>query len=108
MRDVVDRVTKLAPFLEADADPYPVLVGGRVQWVVDLYTTTSRYPYAQMADTDQVSSSSGLNHRLQLRAQLGQGHGRRLRRHRHLLRDGRPDDPIIDAYRDAFPDLFTR
>ncbi|HZA00361.1 MAG TPA: UPF0182 family protein, partial [Acidimicrobiales bacterium] len=63
VRDVVDRVTKLAPFLHADADPYPVVIDGGVQWVVDLYTTTSRYPYAERADSDQVSSSSGLDHR---------------------------------------------
>ena len=47
MRDVVDRVRSLAPFLDADADPYPVVIDGRIMWVVDLYTTTDRYPYAQ-------------------------------------------------------------
>ncbi|HZA87994.1 MAG TPA: UPF0182 family protein, partial [Acidimicrobiales bacterium] len=50
VRDVVERVTKLAPFLDADNDPYPVVVDKGVRWVVDLYTTTSRYPYAQRAD----------------------------------------------------------
>src|SRR5690606_34139007 len=63
-RDVVDRVRALAPFLSADADPYPVVVDGRVTWLVDLYTTTSRYPYAQEAETDQLTSGSGLNHDL--------------------------------------------
>jgi uncharacterized membrane protein (UPF0182 family) len=106
VRDVVDRVTKLAPFLQADNDPYPVLVDGRVQWVVDLYTTTSRYPYAQMADTDQVASSSGLNHRFNyvrnsVKATVDAYDGTVT----FYVMD--KDDPIINAYRDAFPDLFS-
>jgi uncharacterized protein len=106
VRDVVDRVTKLAPFLQADNDPYPVLVDGRVRWVVDLYTTTSRYPYAQMADTDQVSSSSGLNHRFNyvrnsVKATVDAYDGTVT----FYVMD--EDDPIINAYRDAFPDLFS-
>ena len=48
VRDIQDRVEKLAPFLEFDADPYPVVIDGRVMWVLDAYTTTSRYPYSQM------------------------------------------------------------
>ena len=51
VRNVRDRLTKLAPFLSYDGDPYPVVVDGRVQWVVDAYTTTSRYPYAQRIGT---------------------------------------------------------
>jgi uncharacterized membrane protein (UPF0182 family) len=106
VRDVVDRVTKLAPFLAADNDPYPVLVDGRVKWVVDLYTTTSRYPYAQMADTDQLASSSGLNHRFNyvrnsVKATVDAYDGTVT----FYVMD--KDDPIIEAYRDAFPDLFT-
>jgi len=106
VRDVVDRVTKLAPFLHADNDPYPVVVDGGVQWVIDLYTTTSRYPYGQMADTDQVSSSSGLDHRFNyvrnsVKATVDAYDGT------VTLYVTDEDDPIIDAYRDAFPDLFT-
>jgi uncharacterized protein len=106
VRDVVDRVTKLAPFLDADNDPYPVLVDGRVQWVVDLFTTTSRYPYGQMADTDQVASSSGLNHRFNyvrnsVKATVDAYDGTVTF---YVIDE---DDPIIDAYRDAFPDLFS-
>ena len=44
VRDVRERVEKLAPFLLFDADPYPVLIDGRILYVVDGYTTTDRYP----------------------------------------------------------------
>ena len=55
--------------------------------MIDAYTTTNRYPYAQTGDNEQLDARSGLRPRLQLRAQLGEGRGRRLRRHHRLLRD---------------------
>jgi uncharacterized protein len=105
-RDVVDRVHSLAPFLDADADPYPAVVDGRVTWIVDLYTTTSRYPYAQQADTDQLTQGSGLDHDLNyvrnsVKATVDAYDGTVTL---YVMDD---DDPIIAAYEDAFPDLFT-
>lgn len=105
-RDVVDRVKTLAPFLRADADPYPVIVDGEVTWVVDLYTTTDNYPYAQQAQTDQVSEQSdlddGFNYvRNSVKATVDAYDGTVTM----YVMD--TDDPIIDAYREAFPDLFT-
>ena len=105
-RNVVDRVRALAPFLDADADPYPVVVDGEITWMVDLYTTTSRYPYAQQADTDQLTSGSGLNHdfnyvRNSVKATVDAYDGTVAL---YVVDD---DDPIIRAYDKAFPDLFT-
>ena len=40
IRDVQERVAALAPFLHWDADPYPVILDGRIQYVIDGYTTT--------------------------------------------------------------------
>ena len=45
-RDLPTRLRRLAPFLTYDSDPYIVLAGGRLVWIIDAYTTTSRYPYA--------------------------------------------------------------
>src|SRR3954469_18513586 len=39
VRDIVQRVKTVAPFLKFDSDPYPVIVDGRIQWVIDAYTT---------------------------------------------------------------------
>ena len=50
----------MAPFLSFDADPYPVVVDGRIQWILDGYTTTNRYPNAQRADTADLPEGSGL------------------------------------------------
>ncbi|MEV5568739.1 UPF0182 family protein [Spirillospora sp. NPDC052269] len=43
-REIVQRA---APWLTLDGNPYPVAVGGRIQWVLDGYTTSNGYPYSQ-------------------------------------------------------------
>ena len=49
-RDITDRVTTIAPFLRYDEDPYLVVSDdGRLFWIRDAYTTTTRYPYAAAA-----------------------------------------------------------
>ncbi|WP_433827184.1 UPF0182 family protein [Actinoplanes sp. CA-015351] len=47
VRNPRDRVEKVAPFLTIDGDPYPAVVGGKIVWILDGYTTAQTYPYAQ-------------------------------------------------------------
>jgi uncharacterized membrane protein (UPF0182 family) len=60
VRDITQMAQKAAPFLSFDADPYPVLSDGQIYWVLDAYTTTDNYPYAQNVDTTALPSNSGL------------------------------------------------
>jgi uncharacterized protein len=53
-RAIDTRVRTLVPFLRYDPDPYPVILDGRLLWVIDAYTTSSRYPYS-----DPIDSSYG-------------------------------------------------
>ncbi len=105
-RDVRSRVASLAPFLAFDGDPHVVLVDGGIRYVVDAYTTTANYPNAQRADIGGLSEDSGLR-------------GRSFNYARNSVKavvdayDGTttfyivdPDDPIVQAYAKAFPDLF--
>lgn len=46
-RNIVDRIARLVPFLSQDHDPYLVVSGGRLFWLVDCYTTSDHYPYSQ-------------------------------------------------------------
>ncbi|MCT2591865.1 UPF0182 family protein [Streptomyces sp. N2-109] len=41
-----ERIEAVAPWLTIDGDPYPAVVDGRIQWIVDAYTTTNNYPYS--------------------------------------------------------------
>lgn len=48
-RRIAERVERIAPFLDYDPDPYLTISEGRLVWMQDVYTTSSRYPYATQA-----------------------------------------------------------
>jgi uncharacterized protein len=50
-RQIRSRVSKIAPFLDYDEDPYPVIDEGRVFWIQDAYTTSNYYPYSSSSAT---------------------------------------------------------
>ena len=52
------RVAKVAPWLTLDGDVYPAVVDGKVQWVVDGYTSSSRYPNSQQVNLRKSTTSS--------------------------------------------------
>ncbi|MGH8623133.1 MAG: UPF0182 family protein, partial [Burkholderiales bacterium] len=48
IRSIRQRARTALPFLLLDSDPYVVVDdAGRLRWILDAYTATSRYPYAQ-------------------------------------------------------------
>jgi uncharacterized protein len=105
MRDVRQRAQELAPFLHFDHDPYPVVIDGELKWIIDAYTTTDRYPYSQRADTGDLTQGTGLDHSFNY-----------VRNSVKTVVDAYDgdvtfyvieDEPIINAYRSAFPSLFT-
>jgi uncharacterized membrane protein (UPF0182 family) len=51
-------VEKVAPWLTVDRDPYPVVVDGRVQWVLDGYTATDKYPLSQRESLETMTDDS--------------------------------------------------
>jgi len=53
-RDPLTRVSKVAPYLTLDGDPYASVVDGRLVWIVDGYTTTDRYPYSRVTDMNEL------------------------------------------------------
>jgi uncharacterized protein len=58
IRDPIERVEKVAPFLTLDGDPYPVIAGGRILWVIDGYTTTNDYPYSRRVNLNDATSNT--------------------------------------------------
>jgi uncharacterized protein len=107
VRNVRDRVEKLAPFLSYDGDPYPVVLDGRVLWVIDAYTSTSRYPYAEAVGDDiRLSENSGIPRdanyvRNSVKAVVDAYDGTV----RMYIVD--ETDPIVRAWANVFPSLFS-
>jgi uncharacterized membrane protein (UPF0182 family) len=92
-RRIADRVQRIAPFLTYDPDPYLAISGGRLVWIQDVYTATSRYPYA--------SSAAGVNYiRNAVKVTIDAYHGTTTF---HLLDTA---DPIAATIGRMFPGLF--
>jgi uncharacterized membrane protein (UPF0182 family) len=53
-----NRVAAVAPWLTLDGDVYPVVAAGRVEWVVDGYTTSNNYPYSQQINLRSATTTS--------------------------------------------------
>jgi uncharacterized membrane protein (UPF0182 family) len=110
-RDIRDRVEKAAPFLQWDGDPYAVVVDGQIKFVRDGYTTTANYPYAQRVDLADAARRNELGSR------GVQGVGNYLRNSVKAVVDAYTgevtlyafdeQDPILQAWRKAFPNLFA-
>ena len=105
VRGVRDRAQKIAPFLSFDTDPYPVILNGRITWILDGYTTSNQYPYSQNFSGSTQRSGSALVHpvnyvrnsvKVTVDAYTGKTH--------FYVVD--KNDPILRAYRSAFPQLF--
>jgi uncharacterized membrane protein (UPF0182 family) len=104
IRDIQQRVQMIAPFLKYDADPYPVISGGRIVWVLDAYTTADDYPYSQSIHPTEPHGSgldSEFNYvRNSVKVTIDAYDGTVT----FYVVD--PNDPIIKTYRKAFPGMF--
>jgi uncharacterized membrane protein (UPF0182 family) len=99
-RNIVDRVSRLAPFLTFDHDPYIVADGDHYSYIIDGYTSSANHPYSET-----------------YRGSLNRFHERNyLRNSVKAVVDAYngsvtfyvfgTDDPIIKAYRKMLPHLF--
>jgi len=93
-RSIRERVRRTAPFLQFQDEPYMVLVNGDLKWIQDAYTTSPHYPYSERYNGQ-------LNYiRNSVKVVVD-------------AFDGTVDfyaideeDPILNVYRDIFPEMF--
>lgn len=93
-RNIVERVTHVAPWLLLDSDPYAVTLDSKVMWLMSAYTATSRFPYSQPREggANYIRNSVTIT----VDAQTGDM--------RFYLQD--PEDPIAATWAKVFPDLL--
>jgi uncharacterized protein len=92
-RDARERVSRVAPFLRLDDDPYLVLSEGKLYWIVDAYTVSSRFPYSE-----PYQGINYIRNSVKVVVDAYQGFVD------FYVVD--PEEPILTAYRRAFPGLF--
>ncbi len=107
-RGLTERIKAIAPFLSLDGDPYPVIIDDHVVWVVDAYTTSSTYPYAQFASAAGLPPTSGLTRTPfnYLRASVKITVDGRTGATAFYRLDNTADDVILDAWSDILPNLL--
>lgn len=96
-RDVHDRLTTLAPFIQWDSHAVPLTQDGRIVFVVDGYTTSQTYPYAQNVTLGRTKVNYA---RASVRATVDAFSGEV---HLYLVD---PTDPVAHAWASAFPSLL--
>ncbi|MEX0874226.1 MAG: UPF0182 family protein [Actinomycetota bacterium] len=104
-RNIVERVSAAAPFLQFDHDPYLVVADRKHFWVMDAYTSTDRFPYSERMNLEQAVGGN-------LRGQANY-----LRNSVKAVVDAYDgtttfyvvddSDAMIATYQSAFPELFV-
>lgn len=94
-RNIARRAAKALPFLRLDGDPYLVLTdAGELVWILDAYTSTSRYPYAaRLADGTTYMRNS-------VKVTIDAYHGTV----RAYIAD--PNDPLVRTQARIFPGIL--
>ncbi len=93
-RNIKQRVPKIAPFLKYDDDPYMVLSDGKLYWMWDAYTITSKFPYSE--PFDKVNNYIRNSVKIVVDAYTG--------RVDFYISD--QNDPLIQTYSKIFPGMF--
>ncbi len=96
-RNIKERVSKVAPFLTYDRDPYMVIAEGKLYWILDAYTSTDRYPYSQPLSLD----NGKLNYIRNSVKTVVDAYDGTIK-----FYQADPDDPIIKTYAKIFPNTF--
>jgi uncharacterized membrane protein (UPF0182 family) len=116
-RQIEERVSLLAPFLEFDDDPYIVLADGRLYWIIDAYTTSGFFPYSEPFTPEgrlQSLQRGGIGY---TRQELGRFAGANYVRNAVKAVvdafDGSVDfyifdrqDPLVRTWQRIFPEMF--
>jgi uncharacterized membrane protein (UPF0182 family) len=112
-RDPRERVGKVAPWLRLDGDPYPAMIGGRLTWIVDGYTTSDNYPYSERVSLGSATTTTTTQTASNVSSQNGQVNYIRNsvkatvdaftgKVTLYAFEQGKPD-PVLDTWEKVFP-----
>ena len=96
-RQIVDRAQTIAPFLEYDSDPYPVIYEGKIYWIIDAYTTADKYPYSESYYGDKFYNINYIRNSVKVVVDAYEG---------TVDFYVMENEPVITTYSKIFPDLF--
>ena len=92
-RGVQERIGRISPFLQLDEDPYLVVHEGRLIWIQDAYTTSSKFPYSE-----PQGNINYMRNPVKIVVDAYEGSVEF-----YVIDDS---DPVIAIYMNLFPDMF--
>jgi hypothetical protein len=99
-RNIIDRLSTLAGFVHWDSDPYLVLSDeGRFVWMVDGYLTSDAHPYSRAIGIEGIGDVNYIRNSVKATIDAYDGTV-----HLYVFD---PEDPLVRAYRNLFPAIFT-
>ena len=101
IRNIVDRIDKIAPFLVFDNDPYLVVGKDRFYWVIDAYTLSDKYPVSKPQVYEFAKEKQRFNYiRNSVKVVVDAYDGDV----DYYVSD--PTDPLVQAHDSAYPGFF--
>lgn len=98
-RNVRQRVSKLADFIEWDSDPYLVVTPeGRLTWIIDGFTTSGRHPYSRRIRMGEMGTINYIRNSVKATVDAYDGTV-----NLYVFDEA---DPIVRAFSAIFPALF--
>ena len=97
-RQISERMQAIAPFLLYDDDPYLVISKGKLYWMRDAYTISTRYPYSEPHSVYEGYDINYIRNSVKVVADAYDGTVD------FYVAD--PTDPIIKTYQKIFPGVF--
>ncbi len=106
-RDIQSRIKEIAPFLQIDSEPYLISVNLKnnpdqaansqnLFWVIEGYTSSNTYPYS--ASLNKYNEIRYIRNSVKIVLDAYNGN--------LSFYISEPDDPIIQAWKNIFPELF--
>lgn len=99
-RQILDRAQKVLPFLNIDTDPY-IMIGddGKLKWIIDAYTTSNDYPYAQNTTISGIGTVNYIRNSIKVIIDAYDGSMK------VYIID--KNDPIAAVYKKIYPEIFS-
>ncbi len=99
-RRVPERLHELAEFVTWDTDPYMVITeSGKLVWIVDGYLTSEAHPYSRTISLENGLRFNYIRNSVKATVDAYDGSVKM-----YVFDE---DDPLVNAYRRLFPDLFS-
>ncbi|MDR1136547.1 MAG: UPF0182 family protein [Clostridiales Family XIII bacterium] len=97
-RNITQRVREIMPYIAYDDNPYIVTVDGKLYWIIDAYTTSTKYPYSEPLGIEAGNTINYIRNSVKVVIDAYNGDTSY-----YLVDD---QDPVANTFMSIYPKLF--